>query len=161
MFFNNFFYNIKSPIYLINNSLQLKPKAAGVNLLRFGVNSTLGLFGFFDPAKEWFSLEKAKTDFDDTFAHYGAGYGFYIVLPLLGPSDLRDGSSALIEGVFHPIPYLVDDPEGSIIQGFGYFQEFAPQAELYQQLAEESEDPYIFFRNMYLQGIQRDAAYSD
>lgn len=158
---NNFFYNIKAPIYLINNSLQLKPKAAGVNLLRFGINSTIGLLGFFDPAKEWFSLEKADTDFGDTFAHYGAGYGFYIVLPILGPSDLRDGSSALLEGFFHPISYVADDPERTVIQGFGYFQEFAPLAERYQQLSEESDDPYVFFRNMYLQGVQRDAAYQN
>lgn len=156
---SNFYYNIKAPVYVVNNTLQLKPKAAGVNLLRFGINTTLGLLGFFDPAKAWFDLEKADTGFSDTFAHYGVGYGVYLVLPILGPSDLRSGTSALAEGFLHPIRYLVDNPERTVIQGVDYFQEFAPQAERYTALADESEDPYIFFRNLYLQGIQRDAAY--
>ncbi len=155
----NFFYNIKSPLYLVNNALQLKPKAAGRNLLRFGINTTLGLAGLFDPAKNWFDIEKANTNLNDTLAHYGAGYGFYIVLPLIGSSDLRSGSSTLVEGFFHPINYLVDGRERVWIQGFGYFQDFAPEADLYLDLSEESDDPYIFLRNLYLQGIQRDAEY--
>lgn len=157
--FSNFFYNLKAPIYLVNNGLQLKPKAAGVNLLRFGINTTVGLLGFFDPATHWFDLEKRNTGFNETFAQYGAGYGIYLVIPLLGPADLRSGTSALVEGVFHPISYLADNPERIVIQSFDYFQEFAPDAERYLPLKEESEDPYIFFRNMYLQGVQRDAEY--
>lgn len=155
----NFYYNIKSPLYFVNNALQLKPKAAGRNLLRFGINTTLGLAGLFDPAKSWFDIEKADTNLNDTLAHYGAGYGFYMVLPLIGSSDLRSGSSTLVEGFFHPLNYLVDGRERVWIQGFGYFQDFAPEADLYLELSEESDDPYIFLRNLYLQGIQRDAEY--
>lgn len=156
----NFFYNIKMPIYFVNNSLQLKPKAAGTNLLRFGINTTLGVFGLFDPAKSWFDIERADTSVEDTLAQYGVGYGAYVVIPLLGPSDLRNGTSTLVEGFMHPIAYLVDsDRDRFLIQGFDYFQEFAPSAEQYPKLKEESEDPYLFFRNLYLQGIQRDADY--
>lgn len=156
---SNFFYNIKAPIYLVNNALQLKPKAAGNNLLRFGINTTIGLLGFFDPATHWFDIEKADTSFEDTLAQYGAGYGVYLVLPLLGSSDLRNGSSALAEGLLHPISYIANDRERIIIQSFDYFQAFAPEAEGYPALVEESEDPYIFTRNLYLQGVQRDADY--
>lgn len=155
----NFFYNIKSPLYLVNNAFQLKPKAAGTNVLRFGINTTLGLLGLFDPAKIWFDIEKADTNLNHTLAHYGAGYGAYLVLPLIGSSDLRSGSSTLVEGYFHPINYLVDGRERIFIQSFDYFQDFAPEADLYLELSEESEDPYIFFRNLYLQGIQRDVEY--
>lgn len=155
----NFFYNIKAPIYLINNALQLKPKAAGNNLLRFAINATVGLLGFFDPATYWFEIDKAETSFEDTMAQYGAGYGVYLLLPLLGSSDLRNGSSALVEGIFHPISYIANDRERIIIQSFDYFQAFAPEAEGYPALVEKSEDPYIFMRNLYLQNVQREADY--
>lgn len=156
----NFFYNLKSPIYIVNNLLQAKPKDAGVNLMRFGINTTVGILGLFDPAKHWFELEKADTTLGDTLAQYGAGYGVYLVVPFLGPSDLRTGTSTLIEGYLHPIRYLLeDDRERLLVQGFDYFQEFAPSAEDYENLREESDDPYIFFRNMYLQGLQRDTEY--
>jgi phospholipid-binding lipoprotein MlaA len=156
---SNFFYNVKSPIYLVNNALQLKPREAGVNLLRFGINSTVGLLGFFDPAKTWFELDRAENDFETTLSHYGVGYGVYLVLPILGPSDLRNGTASIAEGLLHPVSYLANNPESTAIKGVDYFQQFAPKADLYNTLAEESEDPYIFFRNFYLQGIQRDAAY--
>ena len=156
---SNFFHNIKAPIYLVNNALQLKPGAAGTNLSRFGINTTLGLLGLFDPAKHWFGIEKAEADFADTLAHYGAGYGIYLVLPLLGPSDLRNGTSSLTEHFLHPLNYLTDNPDTLIIQSFDHFQTFAPEAEAYQTLTEESNDPYIYIRNMYLQGVQRDAEY--
>jgi phospholipid-binding lipoprotein MlaA len=155
----NFFYNIKAPIYFVNNLLQLKPRAAGTNVVRFGINSTIGLLGFFDPASHWFGIEKKDTHLADTLAKYGAGYGFYMVLPLLGPSDLRSGTSVLVEGFLHPVSYIASDRDRILIQGFDYFQEFAPEAEGYPVLIEESDDPYIFMRNLYLQSIQRDAEY--
>lgn len=156
---SNFFYNIKAPIYTLNNILQLKPKAAGTNIARFGINSTIGILGLFDPAYHWFDLEKADTSLGETLAQYGAGYGFYLVLPLLGPSDLRSGTSSLVEGFLHPVSYISEDRDRIIIQGFDYFQDFAPEAASYNDLVGESEDPYIFIRNFYLQNLQRDADY--
>lgn len=156
----NFFYNIKMPIYLVNNVLQFKFEPAARNLVRFGINSTLGLFGLFDPAKEWFNLERAETHFGDTLAHYGVGYGIYIVLPILGPSDLRDGASDLNDYLLNPIPDFVDDDAHvRAIRAYNYLNDFAPNADQYEILKERSEDPYIFFRNMHLQGVQRDADY--
>lgn len=155
----NFFDNLRAPIYLINNLLQLKPGAAARNVARFGVNTTAGVLGLFDPATRYLEIEQAPASFGDTLAHYGAGYGVYLVVPLLGPSDLRNGSSALLEGFVHPISYLTRDGERILIQSFDYFQDFAPEAERYETLEAEAEDPYVFFRNLYLQGVQRDAAY--
>ena len=86
----NFFHNILFPIRFINNTLQLKGKNAGEELLRFSINSTIGLFGLWDPAKEWFGLEAHDEDFGQTLGYYGVGGGFHIVLPFLGPSNLRD-----------------------------------------------------------------------
>ncbi|HEX7026698.1 MAG TPA: VacJ family lipoprotein [Gammaproteobacteria bacterium] len=157
----NFFYNIRMPIHLVNNVFQFKFEPAARNLVRFGINSTLGLFGLFDPAKNWFNLDRAEARFEDTLAHYGAGYGFYLVLPFAGPSDLRGGTSLVFDYFLDPIPELVDDrSDARAIQIYDRFNEFAPSADQYEILREKSEDPYIFFRNLHLQGIQRDAEYS-
>jgi len=158
---SNFFYNLKAPIYVVNNALQLKPRDAGTNVLRFGINTTIGLLGLFDPATHWFGIEKVDTSFEETLMQYGVGYGFYVVIPFLGPADLRSGTSVLVEGIFHPVTYIADDRDRLLIQGFDYFQEFAPQVETFEALLKESEDPYIFMRNFYLQGIERDAQYPD
>jgi len=155
----NFFYNIKMPVYAVNHLLQLEPKPLGRNLLRFGINSTVGLLGLFDPAKDWWNLERAETDFEATLSRYGAGYGIYLVLPLFGPSDLRNTSSLVADHYLDPVTFLTENPERSAIQGYDFFQGYAPGAERYETLRLKSDDPYIFFRNLYLQGVQRDADY--
>ncbi|WP_052480915.1 MlaA family lipoprotein [Gilvimarinus agarilyticus] len=155
----NFFYNLKSPIYLVNNALQLEGKLACRNLARFLINSTLGIAGLFDPAEAWFGLERAEAHFDDTLIAWGADYGMYIVLPLLGPSDLRDGASAITDYFLNPINYLLDEPERFAVRSVDYLQDYASDAERYKALYDKSDDPYILFRNLYLQSIMRDADY--
>jgi phospholipid-binding lipoprotein MlaA len=155
----NFFDNIKMPVNAVNHLLQLEPVPLGKDLLRFVINSTVGLAGLFDPADAWWDIEADPTGFDDTLAKYGAGYGFYLVLPILGPSDLRNTTSLVADHFLNPIIYLLENPERSGVQGFDAFQDYAPGAERYETLREKSEDPYIFFRNLYLQGVQRDVDY--
>jgi phospholipid-binding lipoprotein MlaA len=87
---NNFFKNLYYPIRLVNNVLQLKFKNAGEETLRFVTNSTIGVLGLWDPAKVWFGLEAHPEDFGQTFGVWGIGPGPHIVLPILGPSNLRD-----------------------------------------------------------------------
>ena len=155
----NFFYNLKMPVYAVNHLLQGRLKPLGRNLLRFGLNTTVGLLGFFDPAKTRWELDRAPTDFEETLARYGAGYGIYLVLPLFGPSDLRNGPALVVAHFLNPVVYLTENPERTVIQGYDFFQEYAPGAEQYETLRRKSDDPYIFFRNLYLQGVQRDAEY--
>lgn len=157
----NFFYNLKTPIYAVNNALQGEPRRLGRNLARFAVNTTLGLFGIFDPAKAWFDLERAETHFEQTLSGYGAGYGVYLVLPIFGPSDLRNAPSKVVDYLLNPVPHLLDEPEATLVQGFDHLQKNAPEAGRYLTLRARSEDPYVFFRNLYLQRVQRDADYGD
>jgi phospholipid-binding lipoprotein MlaA len=86
----NFFSNLGEIGTFANAVLQLKPAASAVTLSRFVINSTLGIAGFFDPATH-FGLTQRHEDFGQTLGHYGLGTGAYLVLPLVGPSDLRDG----------------------------------------------------------------------
>jgi len=113
----------------------------------------------FDPARHWFGIPWEETHFSDTLARYGVGYGVYLVLPFFGPSDVRDGLSTFIDFYMHPIPYVTDQPVTTAIRTFDYFQEYAPDAKHYDALRLKVNDPYIFFRNLYLQGTFRDAEY--
>ena len=155
----NFFFNIKTPIYAVNHLLQGKPKPMTRTLLRFGINTTMGLLGFFDPAKSKFKIKREETYFENTLAHYSVDYGIYLVIPILGPSDLRRGAGTIADSFLNPVTYLTKFPWSTAIQGFDSFQNFAPVAKRYTLLRRKSEDPYIFFRNLYLQGVQRDADY--
>ena len=156
---SNFFNNIKTPIPLVNHLLQLQPREAGVDFVRFVVNSTVGIAGLFDPADAWMHLEREETGMSETLIQYGTNYGAYLVLPLVGPSNLRDGSALVVDSFLNPLAYILDNPESIVVRGFDNFQEFAPSAAGYLELREESEDLYIFMRNLHLQGIRRDAQY--
>ncbi|WP_233520569.1 MlaA family lipoprotein [Flocculibacter collagenilyticus] len=153
---SNFFNNIREPLNFANHVFQIKPKEAGTNLVRFVVNTTVGLLGFFDPATAWLDLPAQKSRFNDTLAHYDVGHGVYLVLPVLGQSDLRNGFSTIIESQYSLIKEHTDNPETMYIQGYGSFHEFAPKTLSYEELRAKSDDPYLFFRNLYMQQILRD-----
>jgi len=82
----NFFLNLGTPIRAVNALLQGKFGDMGMELARFGINSTIGMAGLFDPAKEFHPTRKDE-DTGQTLGVYGLGPGFYLVLPILGPSD--------------------------------------------------------------------------
>ncbi|MBS1254505.1 MAG: putative phospholipid-binding lipoprotein MlaA [Deltaproteobacteria bacterium] len=102
----NFFHNLLFPLRFVNNALQLKPNNAGEEFLRFIINSTVGIFGIWDPAKEWFDLEAHEEDFGQTLGYYGVGGGFHIVLPFLGPSNLRDMFSLYPDLQMDPVKHV-------------------------------------------------------
>ena len=106
----NFFHNLLFPIRFVNNALQLKPINAGEEMFRFIINSTVGIFGIWDPAKEWFGLEAHEEDFGQTLGYYGVGGGFHIVLPFLGPSNLRDMFSLYPDMQMDPVYYFENRP---------------------------------------------------
>ena len=74
---------------LTNNLLQTRFMDAGITLSRFLINSTVGIAGLWDPADDW-GLTRKPADFGQTLGHYGVGSGAYLVLPALGPSNVRD-----------------------------------------------------------------------
>lgn len=157
----NFFYNLRTPIYAVNHLLQGNPAQTVRDLSRFVVNTTVGVAGIFDPADSWLQIERQVTGAGDTLTQYGVGYGAYLVLPFIGPSNLRNGAGMMLDMPLGTIQYLMDDPEGTVVRVFDNFQLYAPVIESYPDIADQSQDPYIFLRNMHIQGIQRDAAYAD
>ena len=106
----NFFHNLLFPLRFVNNALQLKIKNAGEEFLRFSINSTIGILGFWDPAKEWFDLEAHEEDFGQTLGYYGVGGGFHVVLPFLGPSNVRDMFSLYPDMQMDPVNNVENRP---------------------------------------------------
>lgn len=155
----NAFANIREPLNLVNNALSGEMKGAGANFSRFVINSTIGIFGLFDPATAWFDIAESKRSIADTLGHYNVGHGPYIVLPILGQSDLRGATSVVGEAIFHPLNQLVTTPDIYYLQGVNIINTFSDRADLYQTLYEQAEDPYIYFRNQHVQGIKRDQAF--
>lgn len=96
--------NLQYPGRFVNNALQGKLREAGVETARFVINSTVGLLGLFDPAQSW-GLHPYPEDFGQTFATWGWKPSTYLVLPLLGPSTVRDGFGELPDALVDPATY--------------------------------------------------------
>ena len=94
----------------MNNLLQLKVEAAVVTTGRFLVNSTIGLAGMYDPASHW-GMPRYREDFGQTLGHYGVGAGPYLVLPIVGPSSLRDSTGLVVDAVVRAqvLDWALDD----------------------------------------------------
>ncbi|HXV74242.1 MAG TPA: VacJ family lipoprotein [Sphingomonadales bacterium] len=101
----NFLHNIDTPVVLVNDLLQGKPKRAGITLGRFLVNSTAGLGGLVDVGEK-VGLPYHDEDFGQTLALWGMGEGPYVVLPLFGPSNPRDGIGRLVDIVTDPLFWI-------------------------------------------------------
>jgi len=105
---SNFFSNLGNLITFGNELLQLKPVEAGQTAFRFAVNVTFGALGFFDAASE-IDVPQNKEDFGQTLGYWGVGDGPYLVLPILGPSNLRDTTGFAVDTV----AFSVVDPFGA------------------------------------------------
>lgn len=158
---SQFFSNLREPLNAINHLLQANGSKSGSSLGRFLINSTLGIFGLFDPADAWFDMQPHRATLNETLTSWDVNSGAYIVIPLLGQSDVRNGLSTLTETTFAPVTYMTDQPQTLYIQSYDGFHEFSPRAESYETLYKQSDDPYVFFRNMYLQSVLRNKEFQN
>ena len=111
----NFLNNLKLPLVVVNQLLQGQGKNAAESSGRFIVNSTAGLFGLIDVAEK-IGLEQTQEDFGQTLATWGVGDGFYIVLPIFGPSNVRDTAGMILTYTTDPInAYAVREGEAWIL----------------------------------------------
>ncbi len=112
---SNFLSNLRAPLVVVNQLLQGQGENAVQSTGRFFVNSTVGVFGLIDVAEK-IGLEEKEEDFGQTLATWGVGDGFYIVLPLFGPSNLRDTTGMVMTMVTDPInAYAVNEGEAWIV----------------------------------------------
>ena len=155
----SFFDNLKFPVTFVNNLLQMKFKRAWIDVERFGVNTTVGLFGFFDPAYTWLKLDKSDEDFGQTLGYYGVGSGFPITLPFFGQYNLRDLAAVYADAAVDPI-YYVDyrkyNATENMYQSWGIisykqFNEGSLRIKEYKDLRKDALDLYPFIRDAYEQ----------
>ena len=154
---SNAFHNLKFPIRFVNNLLQLKFDSSMKELGRFMINSTVGVGGLFDVAKAG-GVEPQEEDFGQTLGHYGVGSGFHIVLPFLGPSNLRDTIGFAADVAIAPttdasLEYQIpDNLEKSLgLSSAYYLNKNSLHLGEYENLKKDAIDVYTFFRDSYEQ----------
>jgi len=143
---HNMLRNLGESGNLVNNLLQGKPRAAGIDTSRFLFNTTFGLLGFFDVGTKM-GLPRSDEDFGQTLAVWGVGSGPYLVLPFLGPSTLRDAPAKVPDYFVTPYPYI----ESRVRWGLGALKAVDTRAELLSAEDMMEGDRYSFIRNVYLQ----------
>jgi phospholipid-binding lipoprotein MlaA len=151
---NNFFFNLGSVTTVFNDLLQFKFSNAFTDAGRFVINTTFGLAGFIDVAS-MDKIEKHKEDFGQTLGHWGVGNGAYLVLPLLGPSSLRDATGLAFDTyTTDPITYARNIDQIRLSNQLRAVQFLDKRTELLTAtdlVDEASLDPYAFTRDAYLQ----------
>ncbi len=146
----NAFANIAAPIRFLNNVLQGEFEDAGAVLSRFAINSTLGVFGFGDPAYVDFDIEPRLADFGQTLGKWSVGEGFYICLPFLGPSNVRDSVGFLGDVYMHPVPYFSESLAFDMAYlGVSRINLISISPDVYEELKRISLDPYVGARQAY------------
>lgn len=145
------FDNLKSPIRALNSLFQGEFKQAGAETTRLVVNSTLGLAGFFDPADHLWSIKKKDEDFGQTLGYYGVGEGFYVVIPLLGASNVRDGLSLIPDSYASLLPLWTRSEVLLALKGGEIVNRLSLDKDTYESIVIEQLDPYLFIRDAYTQ----------
>ena len=153
---SNGFDNISFVPRLINSMLQGKWSGAGREVARFLINSTAGIGGLFDPAKDFWGIHKSREDFGQTLGVWGAGPGPYLVLPFMEPLTVRDGIGKAVDGLLDPLSYLLPFIWDRLAMKVGdAINERALNYDLFQGFEESVIDMYSAVRHGYLQRRQQ------
>jgi phospholipid-binding lipoprotein MlaA len=149
---SNFLANLSSPLTIVNDLLQGKIKGFGTDTARLVINTTIGIGGLFDPATKM-GLEAGDEDFGQTLGKWGVHPGPYLVLPIFGPSTVRDGFGKVADQFGEPRTYI-NDPY--VRYGLAALDLVNTRAGLLQtdDVLRRSFDPYAFMRNAWLQRRQ-------
>jgi len=144
---HNFFENIGDVKTFFNNVLQGKPKEASEDLGRVIINTTIGIGGLFDVATT-FGIPKHNEDFGQTLGAWGVESGPYLVLPLFGPSSVRDGIGRIPDAMVDPLQEIGDDDTQL---GLQVLRVIDTRSQILNAEGVISGDRYTFIRDAYLQ----------
>jgi len=167
--------NLRSLLTLSNNILQGDFNRAGITAARFGINTTVGILGVFDPASQLGFEDQGKEDFGQTLGVWGTGSGCYFVLPILGPTTARDAIGLLGNAFIDPVYQITHNTEidNGVIgnsnysehnyyyyRGTGAIDFRAKNIESWDSLEENSIDLYASLKSLYLQNRKKKIANS-
>ena len=148
--------NLNTPIFFVNNLLQLRLRDAGETLGAFALNSTLGIFGLLEPSKEagW---EAHPADFGQTLDLVGVGSGPYVVVPILGPTTVRDGFGSAVDRFFQPLNYVIPIVPIQLLWGGGAGLSLREESsDKLDALEKSSVDFYSVMRSAFLQSREKE-----
>ena len=155
---SNFFSNLNDVVVLVNDLLQFKLHLAAMDSGRIVANTTFGVAGLFDVASR-LELPKHREDFGQTLGYWGFGEGYYLVLPFLGPSTVRDSLGLIGDFFTNPITWATDsDAVAWGLWGLDLINRRSELLRIERALADEQIDPYSFQRSAYLQ-MRRNLVY--
>jgi phospholipid-binding lipoprotein MlaA len=148
----NGFHNLVFPSRFINFVLQGKPDRAANEVVRFLINSTLGVAGLFDFAQTQFGFQNRESDFGQTLALWGVQSGPFLMVPVLGPSDPRDllgfGADTVMDPLFWlPVEWYVSFS----VETWKFVNYTSLHVSEYEELKKASLDPYIAMRDAFVQ----------
>jgi phospholipid-binding lipoprotein MlaA len=153
---SNGFDNINFVPRFVNSLLQGKWGGAGRELSRFLINSTAGIGGLFDPAKDYWGIDKSREDFGQTLGVWGSGPGPYLVLPFMEPLTVRDGIGKFVDSFMDPLSYVLPFIWDRLGMKIGdIVNERALNYDLFQGFEESVIDMYSAVRHGYLQRRQQ------
>jgi phospholipid-binding lipoprotein MlaA len=154
---HNILGNLGTPVQLSNDMLEGKPRRAGDTTMRFLINTTVGVLGFFDVAKGW-GYPDHDADFGMTLAGWGVGMGPYLYLPVLGPTDPRDFAGFGVDIAASPFTWV---GQGAAVEGLSYGRWAVGALDARSRLGGDIDnikktalDPYATFRSLYRQHRQ-------
>lgn len=143
--------NLEEPSNTVNNLLQGKVGGSLTSLGRFALNSTVGILGLFDVASA-IGLKRQEEEFGEVLGKYGVGTGAFLMLPALGPTDIRSAVGDIVDTSYFPL----DDLTFYVAAFRAGIKALDARAELIEQEAnlEQSLDPYAFVKNAYFQNLE-------
>ena len=148
---SNFFSNIAQIPVIANDLLQFKFDQAANDTVRLFLNSTLGLFGFFDIAGEG-NLHSSKEDFGQTLGHWGIGPGPYLVVPFFGPATVRDATGFAVDrSLLSPIAHIDDDLTRAGLLTLNYVDFKSDILSTTDLIGDAALDEYDFIKNAYFE----------
>lgn len=146
--FQNVVLNLEEPASFVNHIITGDITGAGTNLVRFGVNSTVGVLGFFDVAEKM-TLSRRSKDFSQVLGQMGVGDGPFFMIPLYGPTTVRQLSGDLVDGLYFPYDLMTFAMRAGKFAMNGLYQ----RAELIDRepIIDNALDPYGLTKDLYLQ----------
>lgn len=149
--FSNFYANLAFPIRFVNALLQFKLDKVLKETASFALNTTFGSAGFFNVAEHVECLQASPEDFGQTLAFYGLGSGSYVVLPLLGPSSVRDTFGLVADSFLYPISWVRPDASRFALMAHDSGNKMSANMKAYQDIKAESFDHYTSMKDVYFQ----------
>lgn len=154
---HNVLNNLGTPVQLSNDILEGKPRRAGDTTMRFLINSTVGVLGVFDPAKDW-GYPDHDADFGMTLALWGVPEGPFLFLPVFGPSNPRDGIGLGVNAVMDPFTWVGKGAAVTALNWSRWGLSAVDQRERHlddiESVKKTALDPYATFRSLYRQHRQ-------